>query len=140
MYNKGHAQLMELTLDVLNDLFPHSGIEPEKDKYLIKAPWCNVTITFLGADMELLKSTPPYWSFNGPNWEEKFIDKIIEFESMAPFFLVGQVKQGSIHLKTSYYTTRPGHIRDVGNTFCSVWRGWNNQLVLCSQQFHRRYL
>ena len=131
---------MELTLDVLNDLFPHCGIEYEKDKYSVKAPWCKVSSTSQGADMELLNSAPPYWSFNGPNWEEKFIDKVIEFESMAPFFLVGLVKQGSIHLRSSHYTTRPGHIRDVGNSFCSVWRSWNGQLVLCSQQFHRKYL
>lgn len=132
---------MELTLDVLSDLFPHSSYEPIREEFLVRTPWCKVNVTSQGADMKLLNSKQPsYWSFNGPNWEEKFIDKIIEFESMAPFFLVGQVKQGSIHLKTSYYTTRPGQIRDVGNTSCEVYRGWNNQLLLCSKQFHQEYL
>lgn len=131
---------MELTIELLNDLFPHSDIEYKEDKCVIKAPWCNVCITKEGADVELLHYVPNNWGFYGINWEERLIEMVIEWETMSPFFLIGNAKQGSIHMKSSCYVTEVSHIRSVSKAFYNVWRGWNGELLLCSKHFHHRYL
>lgn len=131
---------MELTLDVLNSLFPHSDTECLGDNYVVKAPWCNVSITSERASMELLNQVPSNWGFSGNNWQERFIEKVVEFESMSPFFLIGHTKQGSLHLRSSCCVTRTKDIRSVSSAFYNVWRGWSGELLLCSQQFHQEYL
>lgn len=154
--------MTSINLEVAGELFPHSNIEEERNGIWVKAPWCRAVIRSDDAFMEMFevydhpKDLAMYegplkyqrwqvgaqWSFSGEGWQESLIDKVVNVEGASSLFIVDQTRLGSVDMKRAHYVTRPTDIKRYGldNRFNEVWRAWEGQFLLCSREFHRRYL